>query len=77
MVFKYKIKDTLTQSFISWLEFYNIPHSYEVDYSKSSYNNYRNTIVADIGLEYSIYPFSNSNSKFLVVRFYPESELRQ
>src|SRR5205823_13273811 len=69
-------------------EYTNIQHSYvkslsakwsfgyEVVYKHSTYNNFQHVFLLSNGLEYNIYPYKQSGSKFLVIRYRINTESR-
>ena len=52
-------------------------YGYESQYINSSYDNYRNVISVSNGIEYNIYPYEKSSSKYLVIRSPISTELRE
>jgi hypothetical protein len=49
---------------------------YEATYYKSSYDNIRAGLGMEAGVEYNIFPYKASSSKFLVIRYMLEAESR-
>ena len=49
---------------------------YEVEYVHSTYDNYRHGYSFSPGIEYNIFPYSLSSSKFLAIRYRLEGERR-
>jgi hypothetical protein len=48
----------------------------EVEYEKSTYDNYKSAVNLYAGFEYNIYPYTLSSSKFLVLRYRLNADYR-
>jgi hypothetical protein len=51
--------------------------AYEVEFNKSTYDNIHGGIAIDGGVEYNIFPYKASSSKFLVIRYEVGAEKRK
>jgi hypothetical protein len=49
---------------------------YEIEYVRSTYDNYKHSYGLSPGIEYNIFPYSISSSKFMAIRYRIEGERR-